>query len=261
MKEYRYFIRSEELEEALLDMELTVIEDDFKNEEVVFIVYSQDDLSSVFNDFGMEFTVKDVSETGWEDKWKEFLQPGWLTDNVYYCFDTETSAPHGRVVRIIPALAFGTGTHATTQAAARLLEGVAEGRRVADVGCGSAILAITASVCGAEKVYAFDIDDLAMGNARENIELNRCTNISAWTGGIESLKEHADVIAANIITMVLKSIHADVAARKPEYIVYSGILQEEYDEFMNSIDTDGYEIDAACEVKEWKGVRLKRCSV
>ncbi|QAR33367.1 methyltransferase domain-containing protein [Geovibrio thiophilus] len=259
MKEYRYFTKNEELEDILFDMELTVIEDDFKNEEVVYIVYADTDLSSVFSRFSVEFTVRDVSETGWEEKWKEFLQPGWLTDNVYCCFDSETAAPSGKAVRIIPALAFGTGTHATTQAAARLLESVAAGRTVADVGCGSAILAITASVCGAEKVYAFDIDDMAMGNARDNIELNGCTNIQAWTGGIESLNEQADVVVANIITGVLKSIHDDVISRKPEYIVYSGILLEEYEEFMSSIDTSGYVTDASAEVKEWKGVRLKRC--
>ncbi|GAB1534582.1 50S ribosomal protein L11 methyltransferase [Geovibrio sp. ADMFC3] len=259
MKEYRYFKQNEEFEEALFDMELTVIEDSFKNEETVYIVYSDTDLTDIFKSFGIEFTAADINETGWEEKWKEFLQPGWLTDNVFFCFDAETPAPSGKAVRIIPALAFGTGTHATTQAAARLLESVCQGKSVADVGCGSAILAITASVCGAEKVYAFDIDELAMGNAHENIELNGCKNIEAWAGGIESLNHHADVIVANIITSVLKVIHGEVIAKQPEYIVYSGILQEEYEEFMSDIDISDYAVEAVEVVKEWKGVRLKRC--
>lgn len=260
MKEYRYLTKNEALEEALYDLGYMVIENEFKDD-CSFVLYTHDDLSHIFAEYGVEYTTKNVEDTGWENKWKEFLLPGWLTENVYYCFDEETESPSGKIVRIIPALAFGTGTHATTQAAARLLESAAAGKTVADVGCGSAILAITASVCGADKVYAFDIDDLAMGNAHDNIDLNKVTNVEAWTGGIESLGEReVDVVAANIITSVLKQIHEPVLSYKPEYIVYSGILQTEYDEFMDSIDLSGYKIDAVMEINEWKGVRLKRCS-
>ena len=259
MKEYRYLTRNDELEEALYDLGYTVIENEFKDDNS-FVLYTDDDLSQIFADYGVEYTTQNVEDTGWEDKWKEFLLPGWLTENVYYCFDEETESPSGRVVRIIPALAFGTGTHATTQAAARMLEPAVEGKTVADVGCGSAILAITASVCGAEKVYAFDIDDLAMGNAHDNIALNKVTNVEAWTGGIESLGERKiDVVIANIITSVLKQIHETVLSYKPEYIVYSGILQSEYDEFMKSIDLTDYKVDDTVDINEWRGVRLKKC--
>lgn len=259
MKEYRFFKCDEELENIFFDMELSVIEDNFKGEEIVYIVYSDLDLSSFFQEHNLEFTVKKVEETKWEEKWKDFLQAGWLTDNIYFCFDKDEKAPTEKTVRIIPALAFGTGTHATTQAAARLLEDVVDGKKVADVGCGSAILAIAAVKSGAKEVLAFDIDDLAIGNAKDNIKLNRCSNIKVWTGGIETLQESVDVVIANIITKVLKVIHDDIKALKPEYIVYSGILQEEYAEFINSINIEGYSIDAETDIKEWRGVRLKKC--
>jgi ribosomal protein L11 methyltransferase len=258
MKEYRYFVKNEELEEAFFDMELTVVEDDFRDGHS-FIVYSDDDLGSVFKEYFTEFSVKDVADTGWEHVWKDFLKAGWLTDSIYYCFEEQEDAPE-KTIQIIPALAFGTGTHATTQAAARLLEPVADGRVTADIGCGTGILAIAAKFSGAPKVYACDIDALALGNTRDNMALNSCADIEVFEGSADALAGRGIQLAvANIITSVLNDIHSDVLALRPEYIVYSGILASEFDEFVSGLELDGYEKDGEITVNEWKGVRFRRC--
>jgi ribosomal protein L11 methyltransferase len=254
MYEYRFKQLSEESVATLEDMGIYPIEEDFKNQDLCFVVYYGEGLEEVIKD---EWYQKvEVEETGWDTKWKEFIKPGNLTDTLKYVFDLDAE-PDSETIIINPAMAFGTGTHPTTRCAARLLEDVVSGKSVADVGCGSGILAIAASKKGATSVYAFDIDPEALSNTLENIERNKAANVQAWTGGMESLSVKCDVVIANIITSVLKMIHPAVLEMKPEYVVYSGILGEEYEEFMKEIDIKDYEIINRAEEAEWCGVLLK----
>jgi ribosomal protein L11 methyltransferase len=79
------------------------------------------------------------------------------------------------------------------------------GKKVLDVGCGTGILAIMASKLGASEVKAFDIDEWAVENCRENIELNQCSNLSVSLGTIGDVdsSERFDLILANINRNVL----------------------------------------------------------
>lgn len=254
MYEYRYGELAEEIIEKLADLGIYPIEETFKGEARCNVIYYDETLTEIIEDDYISRTL--VEETGWEEKWKEFIKPGNLTDNLKYDFDIDKDVSSDTIL-INPSMAFGTGTHPTTRCAAELLEKVCEGRRVLDAGCGSGILAIAASKCGAEEVFAFDIDDIALVNTYENIKLNRVDNIHAWAGEIGGFRGDADVVVANIITSVLNYIHADVLALKPEFIVYSGILDSEYDDFMSQLDTSGYDIVESNGVEEWRGVLLK----
>ncbi|MGE4266229.1 MAG: 50S ribosomal protein L11 methyltransferase [Deferribacterales bacterium] len=257
MYEYRFKQLSEESVTTLEDMGIYPIEEDFKGQDICFVVYYGEGLEDIIKD---EWYQKvEVDETGWDTKWKEFIKPGNLTDTLKYVFDLDAE-PDKETIIINPAMAFGTGTHPTTRCAAKLLEDVVDGKTVADAGCGSGILAIAASKKGAKAVYAFDIDPDALGNTLENIALNRASNVQAWTGGIESLGVKTDVVVANIITSVLNMIHPSVLEIKPEYIVYSGILSEEYEEFMKELDIKDYEIVRTETEAEWCGVQL-RCRI
>ena len=72
-----------------------------------------------------------------------------------------------------PGLTFGTGSHATTRLCLTALEReVKAGMRVLDLGCGSGILSIAALLLGAERAFACDIDEKAVGVAYENAALN-----------------------------------------------------------------------------------------
>lgn len=254
MYEYRFKQLSEESVNTLEDMGIYPIEEDFKNQDLCFVVYYEDGLETIITDEW--FSKVEVQDTGWDTKWKEFIKPGNLTDSLRYVFDLDTE-PDMDTIIINPAMAFGTGTHPTTKCAARLVEKVSEGRTVADAGCGSGILSIAAAKRGAKAVYAFDIDPDALGNTYENIERNKTPNVTAWVGGIESLKVKTDVVVANIITSVLNMIHPYVLDIKPEYIVYSGILQDEYDGFMAELDLTDYEIVEKTTDAEWCGVMLR----
>lgn len=252
---------TEEQSEMFYEEGFTVIEEDFKNETLCYTVYADENFSERLAELGLEYKVCDVDDTGWEENWKNYIQPGWLTDDIYFCFDNEKFDDGRMILRINPSLAFGTGSHGTTRVAAGLLCEVAEGKTVIDAGCGSGILAIAASLKGAKKVYAFDNDSVALNNTYENIKLNNRKNVFAWAGTSESMKIiNPEIYCANIITSVLKIIHPDALAQNPDYIVYSGILTEEYEEFMESLDLTGYTIEKTASINEWTGVRLKKCT-
>ena len=102
-----------------------------------------------------------------------------------------------------PGLAFGTGSHPTTQLCLEWLDlHLRGGERVVDYGCGSGILAIAAARLGAGAVYAIDIDPQALQSTRRNAAVNGVTlDIRATTG---PLPERADVVVANILANPLR---------------------------------------------------------
>ncbi|PLX70957.1 MAG: hypothetical protein C0602_02685 [Denitrovibrio sp.] len=254
MFEYKYGELTDETIEMLFDIGIYPIEEDFKNEERCFIIYYDETLPDIFR---MPYLTRTpVEATGWDEKWKEFIKPGFLTETLKYDFDT-SKEPDSNTILINPSMAFGTGTHPTTKCAAALLEKVCRDKSVTDVGCGSGILAIAAAKRGATHVNAFDIDAVALINVKENLKLNSIENVTAWAGGIDSFKGDAQVVVANIITSVLNAIHPSVLRVKPEYIVYSGILDSEYEDFINGLELDGYKIAETNSNEEWRGVLLK----
>lgn len=106
---------------------------------------------------------------------------------------------------IEPKMSFGTAHHATTlQMLQLLLDEEVAGREVLDMGSGTAVLAILASLKGAEKVFAIDNDEWAFRNAKENVQRNPGASVEVLLGDAALLKEkHFDLILANINRNIL----------------------------------------------------------
>jgi len=112
----------------------------------------------------------------WSDLWKEQFEVQHVAPGLVIAPSWEGYQPQGGecVVVLDPGAAFGTGGHATTRLCLRLLvTHVKPGDRVADVGCGSGILGITAAMLGAREVIATDNDAGAVAVARQNVRRNR----------------------------------------------------------------------------------------
>lgn len=259
MIEYRLEILPDALRLLLEEAEAFIGEEDFKDKKT-YLIYSSDDISDILQELSIPFEAKDTEETGWQDKWKEYIQEDYLTDDIYFIFEKgKKFADNRKTLYINPSLAFGTGAHPTTKIAARLLCKVAKDKTVLDVGTGSGILAISASMNNAKYIDAFDIDPMSLNNCNENIENNNCPNIKAWTGNITDIKNKVyDIVCANIISGVLLSIKDDVNRLTSEYVIYSGILDAEYDSIKNEL-CHGYREDERITINEWTGVRLKKC--
>ena len=111
----------------------------------------------------------------WSRKWREGLEPRRVGRRLVVTQPWNPVEPAGDdiVITIDPATAFGTGEHATTRGALRLLESMLRpGDDVLDVGTGSGILAIAAVRLGAGRVLAVESDPGSMDSCRENLERN-----------------------------------------------------------------------------------------
>ncbi len=182
-----------------------------------------------------------VSTVGISRAGRFIVAPPWL--------DVEPAA--GEMVIVIdPAMAFGTGEHATTRGVLRLMEGVVEaGDRVADLGAGSAVLAIAAARLGASRVAAIEMDPDAVGNAEQNVLVNDVGDrVVVIEGDAETILPHVApvrVVLANILSSVLipllslvrRSLEPGGAA------IFSGILVDERDEFVSALERDGWRVE------------------
>lgn len=178
----------------------------------------------------------------WSRLWKEGLAPRAVGERFLLTQPWNPVEEEGArtVIVVDPASAFGTGEHASTRGALRLLETAARaGDRVLDVGAGTAILSIAAVRLGADHVLAVEADAGAMGTALENIERNGAT------GAIELVhatvdddylalhrRDGFDVIAANVLSGVLVPLlPALAAALAPEgRLILAGIMDSEASE-------------------------------
>ena len=156
----------------------------------------------------VEYTVKEAEDKNWNEEWeKNFFQPIVIGDRccIHSTFHKDTPKTEYEIL-INPQVAFGTGHHETTSSIiSELLDADLKDKSVLDMGCGTSILAILASMRGANPVTAIDIDDWCVNNSRDNIILNQINNITVELGDASLLKGRKpfDVIIANINRNIL----------------------------------------------------------
>lgn len=131
-------------------------------------------------------------------------------------------------IKIDPALAFGSGHHATTFSCLEAIGSyVNSNSRVLDVGCGSGILGLASAKLGAE-VDLCDTDPISVDSCEKNFALNGEEYEELWEGSANQAKCQYNVVIANIIADVLKFIVHDLkrATKKDGILILSGILDK-----------------------------------
>lgn len=192
-----------------------------------------------------------VSEQDWANEWKQYfyvthvgqslvIKPSW----------EEYIAKEGEhVIEIDPGMAFGTGTHHTTNMMMERLEKVMpQNATVFDVGTGSGILAIAAALCGAKAVKAVDIDGVAVRVARENVADNHLSDkIEVREGDLlHGTEGKADVIIANIIADIIIMLMKDIPVKLNDNGIFlaSGIIEERVADIEAEAAKEGLKVDA-----------------
>lgn len=175
-----------------------------------------------------------AEDKDWNEEWeKNFFKPIVVGDRCVIHSTFHTDVPQAEYDIVInPQMAFGTGHHQTTSLIlSELLDTDLKGKSLLDMGCGTSILAILASMRGADPVTAIDIDDWCVENSKDNIRLNGIGNITVEQGCADSLKGRApfDVIIANINrNILLADMHAYAAVMHPGSEIYmSGFYVED----------------------------------
>lgn len=186
--------------------------------------------------YKIEYTTELIEGEDWNAEWeKNYFQPIIVEDQCVIHSTFHTNVPKAKYeILIDPKMAFGTGYHQTTCHMIRsILAADVAGKSLLDMGCGTALLAILARKCGANKVVAIDIDEFAYENALENIVLNNTPDIEVRLGGAEAIKESDtfDFVIANINRNILLADMKFYAAcmHSGSEIFISGFYTEDMD--------------------------------
>ena len=208
-----------------------------------------------------------LDDEDWAESWKKDFTPFRLGRHLLvkpsWCEARVES--DDKVIELDPGMAFGTGTHETTALCAALMEEtVRPGDKVIDVGTGTGILAIVATLCGAGDVLATDIDPVAVKVARENVRRNRQEGVIRVRQGdlLQSVDEVADVLVANIIADVVCLLAEPVRGhiRPGGYFICSGIAREKQQGVYQALAQAGYAPIEVREKGEWAAMRARNPS-
>jgi ribosomal protein L11 methyltransferase len=185
------------------------------------------------------------------------ITPPWLASER----DTEDASEFQVIIE--PAMAFGTGEHATTRGVVRLMQHLESMPSVvADLGSGSAVLSIAAAKLGAERVAAIELDPDATGNAEENVIANGvASRVKIFEGDaavILPLIAPVGLVLANIISSVLLELLQTIrdSLAPGGHAILSGILLEERSMMLSELSRAGWKIIAEDSEEAWWSVLI-----
>lgn len=217
----------------------------------------------------IQWHISEEDDKDWLAEWKKGFKPFQLVGPYWIVPSWIEAPPEAQIpISIDPGMAFGTGTHATTQMASFFVHKYCEKNKAAlkqfdflDVGTGTAVLAILAEKAGAQQVIGLEIDPEARRVARENIAKNNCKNILIEDTLLEELKGSFDMVVANIIDGVLIQLRKDLlrVTKSGGDLFLTGILKEREEEFFAEfIEKSPVQVFRRLEKDEWVGFWLKK---
>ena len=218
---------------------------------------------------------KPIAEVNWAEAWKKHYRPIAIGKRLIIIPAWLNSPDDTRIpIRIDPGMAFGTGTHPTTQLCLELLEVqlLKEAELldvdIIDVGCGSGILSIAALKLGASRAFGVDTDSEAVTAAQENAANNGVADRADFVvGSVPEIKAgifpvtDAPVVVANILAAILiRLLDAGLGdlVSTNGILILSGILEEQLPEMKNALQIHGFEVHRKHQIEDWVAVSATR---
>ena len=203
-------------------------------------------------------TTAEVFEEDWSTAWKQYYKPVKIGENIVIkpSWESYKGEEGEQVIELDPGMAFGTGTHETTQLCIKLLEKhVRRGDIVIDIGSGTGILGIVAAKLGSKKVIGVDIDPLAIKVAKENIMINQVEDMFKIREGylFDQVKEKGDIVVANIVTDVILNLIKDIRSYLNDggIFIASGIILDRFEDLKLALEGDNIKILSVEKMGEW----------
>ncbi len=220
-----------------------------------------------------DFAVSELPEKDWVAEVRRELAPVEAGRFFVYGSHDADKLPQGRIGLLIEAsMAFGTGHHGTTQGCLAALDRLAEGgfsaAKVADIGCGTAVLAMAAASLwpGAAPILASDIDQVAVDVARANVAANgleprvECVEAAGFDHATLRAAAPFDLVFANILKGPLMALAPDMAQaiRPGGYAILSGILNPQAADVVARYRDHGLDLAEETRIGEWTTLVLRR---
>jgi ribosomal protein L11 methyltransferase len=223
-------------------------------------------------------SYKEIADQNWMEAWKQHYKPILIGKRLVILPAWMDSPEPDRIaVKIDPGMAFGTGTHPTTQLCLELMEKYFDDRHptinhgsvtVIDVGCGSGILSIAAIRLGAGSVLGVDIDSGSIDNARENARTNSMGDeLVLGVGSVQEILDgkfplrKAPLVVANILAPVIIRLFVAGLAELIEedgVILLSGILQEQAQSVIEAAQAQGLRMNERKQMGDWVALAMSR---
>jgi ribosomal protein L11 methyltransferase len=217
-------------------------------------------------------TFRWIEDEDWSETWRRHYQPlpvgqGLLVQPAWLALEDSDRLP----VLIDPGMAFGTGTHPSTTLALELIERwIQPGWHVADVGCGSGILAIAALLLGAARATAVDIEPAAIAATRKNALANQVGDrIHVMLGSLPDLLAvmdpvlRFDLVAANMLAPVLEDLLGNGLGHtlaEGSCLVLSGILEEQLADVQAASARAGLAVVEERADQDWRALLMKKAA-
>jgi ribosomal protein L11 methyltransferase len=206
-----------------------------------------------------EVSTSEVADD-WNERWKDFHHPLVLGERLAVRAPWHAPAGAGLELVIDPGQAFGTGAHATTRLCLELLLELPPGGALADFGCGSGVLAITAARLGFAPVVATDFDPLSVEATRANAEVNgAAVEVSRADLRSDPLPA-AETVLANLLAPLLRIV-CERIDEPPRRLVASGLLAGEADEIAALFAARRLEERRRLEREGWAALLLERATL
>ena len=213
-----------------------------------------------------EITISDCKVEDWQNNWKQYFHPTPIGKKLLIrpVWEDNYDAGDRKVLDIEPGLAFGSGSHPTTQLCLETLENyITPDSTVLDIGCGSGILSIAALLLGARSAFGVDIDSLAVKTAKANALQNGFGDdkFTVVQGNLsDKVNGKFNVVVANIVADIIMEFNKTVGDFLTDDGVYitGGIIESREDEVLFSFAQNGFEVTDRFENNGWLVFVLKK---
>ena len=199
-----------------------------------------------------------IEEVNWNEEWEKKINVIEVSDKIVIkpTFREYSPKANQLVITIDPKMSFGTGEHETTKLVLQLLDKhINNSKRVLDVGSGTGVLGIAASLLGAEHVVGIDNDEWCIENGIENIELNNVqSKVEVRLAEIDKVKDEPfDLILANINRHILIDISKSIMllSKSNGILILSGLLYTDREDILKLYSGIGFNLVDEKRMGEW----------
>ena len=268
--QYEFFTRDESRRDFLIsllaeagfegfeELETSVkafISESVMDEETLKDILKQNELSDI------EYKSSSIAHKNWNEEWEKNFEPVMIAGRVSIRAPFHEPQPADYELLIEPKMSFGTGHHPTTSLMIQqMLTMDIAGRKVADFGCGTGILAIMAEKLGAASIVAIDHEEWSVENSIENAERNNAVKVKVvFADSMDSSGDKFEIMLANINrNVIMNNLASWRNFLVPDgVLLVSGILVTDVDDVSEMALSSGFSVVKVLTEQAWASILFK----